>query len=249
VQLVLRVCVPMLRNGFECGFHPSDAARLPDFAARNSWNGGTGGTQNDRILAIFVRFSVKNSKNKLSGAQSPLKVSVAGFLVEQAPTLSRSSCYPAQGKRKNPRRFAGLSSHRGLHLWRTLLVFGATHPVRWTPSSEPLVGRFARFSQLSSTAAVTDSQRSFLGLTSQLRLIGRLGVFLSLAFRLDHDCSAPAGEWSFLPCPFGALPGPVELQLDPWPPKIPCPPLALSRILFLFACLAVSQSTGGRVCG
>ena len=49
---------------------------------------------------------------------------------------------------------------------------------------------------------------------------------------------ATAGQWSFLPCPFGALPGPVELQLGPWPPKIPCSPLVLSRI-FMLACLTV----------
>ena len=49
-------------------------------------------------------------------------------------------------------------------------------------------------------AAWTDSPRSFLGPTYQLRLIGRLGVFLSQAFRLDHVCSAqqPASGLSFL---------------------------------------------------
>jgi len=67
--------------------------------------------------------------------------------------------------------------------------FGAMHPVWWTPS-EPLVRRFPRFLQTSSTTAWTDSQRYFLGPTFQLRLIGWLEVFLSLAFRLDHVCSA-----------------------------------------------------------
>jgi len=62
------------------------------------------------------------------------------------------------------------------------------------------VGRFAWFPRSSSTAAWTDSQCSFLGPTSQLRLIGQLEVFLSLAFRLDHVCSVhrPASGLSFL---------------------------------------------------
>jgi len=47
------------------------------------------------------------------------------------------------------------SSHRGLHLQWTLLVFSATHPVRWTPSSEPLVGRFAQFLRTSSLLGPT----------------------------------------------------------------------------------------------
>jgi len=57
-----------------------------------------------------------------------------------------------------------------------------------------------QFPRTSSTAAWTNSQRSFLGPTSQIRLIGQLVVFLSLAFRLDHDCSAqrPASGLSFL---------------------------------------------------
>jgi len=60
--------------------------------------------------------------------------------------------------------------------------------------------RFRRFLRLLSTAVWTDSQCSFLDPTSQLRLIGRLGVFLSLAFRLDHVSSAqrPASDLSFL---------------------------------------------------
>ena len=49
-------------------------------------------------------------------------------------------------------------------------------------------------------AAWTNSPRSFLGPTFQLWLIGWLGDFLSLAFRLDHVCSAqrPASGLSFL---------------------------------------------------
>ena len=104
-------------------------------------------------------------------------------------------------KVKKSLSFACLSSqHCGLHLRQTLPVFGATYPVRRTPSSEPLVGQFARFLWSSSTAAWTDSQRSFLGPTSQLRLIVLLEVFLFLAFRLDHVCSAqrPASVLSLL---------------------------------------------------
>jgi hypothetical protein len=102
------------------------------------------------------------------------------------------------------------------------------------------VGRFARFSRSPSTAAWTDSQRSFLGPTSQLRLIGRLGVFLSLAFRLDHVCSAqrPASGLSFLG--LSALcQVPSSFNSTPGHPKFPCSPLTLSRI-FLFACLTVA---------
>ena len=77
--------------------------------------------------------------------------------------------------------------------------------------------RFRRFPRLSSTAAWTGSQRSYLDLTSQLRLVGQLGVFLSLAFRLDHVCMAqqPASGLSFLallaryqvPSSFNSTPG------------------------------------------
>jgi len=43
----------------------------------------------------FRPVSVKNRKNELSGPRGPLKASFAGFLVERAPTLDRSSGYPA----------------------------------------------------------------------------------------------------------------------------------------------------------
>ena len=66
-------------------------------------------------------------------------------------------------------------------------------------------------------AAWTDSPRSFLGPTSQLWLIGQLGVFLSLAFQPDHIYSAQrlASGLSFLvllaryqvPSSFNSTPG------------------------------------------
>jgi len=75
-------------------------------------------------------------------------------------------------------------------------------------------------------AAWTDSPRSFLGPTSQLRLIGRLGVFLSLAFRLDHICSAQrlASGLSFLalsaryqlPSSFNSTPGYPNFLAHRW---------------------------------
>ena len=58
----------------------------------------------------FHLASVKTRKNELSGTQSPLKVSFAGFLVERAPTLGCFSGYPAQRKGKNPRHLPALAA-------------------------------------------------------------------------------------------------------------------------------------------
>jgi len=83
--------------------------------------------------------------------------------------------------------------------------------------------RFRRFSQLLSTAAWTGSQRSFFDPTSH---IGRLGVFLSQSFQLDHVCSAqqPASGLSFLalsaryqvPLSFNTTPGYPNFLAHHW---------------------------------
>ena len=67
----------------------------------------------DPKMTGFWRFSSgfgRNRKNELSGTQSPLKVSFAGFLVERARPLVRSSGYPATRKRKNPLRLPALAA-------------------------------------------------------------------------------------------------------------------------------------------
>jgi len=64
-------------------------------------------------MTRFWRFSSglgKNRKNELSGTESPLKVSFAGFLVEPAPSLVASSGYPAQRKRKYPCHLPALAA-------------------------------------------------------------------------------------------------------------------------------------------
>jgi len=103
--------------------------------------------------------------------------------------------------------------------------FGATHLVRWT-LSELLVRQFPRFLQTSSTATWTDSHCSFLGPTFRLRLVGQLGVFRSLAFRLYHICSAqrPSSSRSFLalsalcqvPSSFNLTPGHPKFLARRW---------------------------------
>jgi len=54
-----------------------------------------------------------------------------------------------------------------------------------------------------------------------------------------------AGEWSFLPFPFGALPGPIDLQLDPWPPDLSYSALSSGRISCFLAYLPVSWRPEG----
>jgi len=86
---------------------------------------------------------------------------------------------------------------------------GARVPVARSLAISSIVSR--------SQSCSTRSQCSFLDPTSQLQLIGRLGVFLSLAFRLDHVCLAqrPASDLSFLalsaryqvPSSFNSTPG------------------------------------------
>jgi len=251
---VLRVCVPMPRIGFECGFRPSDAAnaqrcrsrRLPDSAARNSWNG----TRNvyPNVPRTTSPASSRMGTSSLVKWRYRWDLEMTGFLrfssgfgekqEKRAQWHSKSFEYPicrfSRQTGSNPQVFLAQenekilivclsSSRRGLHIRQTFLVFGATYPVWWRPSSEPLVVRFPR---TSSTAAWTNCQRSFLGPTSQLRLIGRLGVFLSLAFRLDHVCSAqqPASGPSVLalsalcqvPSSFNSTPGHPKFLARHW---------------------------------
>jgi len=131
---------------------------------------------------------------------------------------------PVEAQNEKPLIVCLPSSRRGLRLLRTLLVLRC-HASGAMDTTRP-VGRAVRTVHADIVTAWTNSLRSFLGLTSQLRLIGRLEVFHALAFRLDHVCSVqrPASGRSFLalsalcqvPLSFNSAPGYPKFLARHW---------------------------------